>query len=334
MKQIRIASYQRRPAPNYYSVERLYSDVYSALSDRFRIQRNICRYHSRGVLPRFFDSALAIFRQADVNHITGDVTYLAIFLKKTRTVTTVLDCIPLERYVGIKYWFFWFFWYWLPLTRSQKIIVISEATRAELIKHCPSLVDKIHVIHCPLNPSYNRVDRPFAFDGFRVLHIGAAPNKNLERHVLALKELDCTLVVLGSLSSAEITLIERVGLRYELQSGLSDSEVKELYISCDLLLFASTYEGFGLPILEAQAIGRPVVTSNILSMPEVAGEGGAMLVDPFSIDSIRQGVVDILSDSELRRNLVKTGFENINKFSLTVIGKQYEAIFQEVAARE
>ncbi len=80
-----------------------------------------------------------------------------------------------------------------------------------------------------------------------------------------------------------------------------------------MLVFVSTYEGFGLPILEAQAMGRPVVTSNIMSMPEVAGDG-ACLVDPCDVTILHQVLLRVINDSSYRNTLVRNGFENVKRF--------------------
>jgi glycosyltransferase involved in cell wall biosynthesis len=93
--------------------------------------------------------------------------------------------------------------------------------------------------------------------------------------------------------------------------------------------FVSTYEGFGLPILEAQAVGRPVLTSNFSPMLDVAGEG-ALKVDPFDVAAIRGGLQKLLTQPDLREDLVKKGFENVKKYSATAIAEQYVALYREV----
>jgi glycosyltransferase involved in cell wall biosynthesis len=102
-------------------------------------------------------------------------------------------------------------------------------------------------------------------------------------------------------------------------------------VSSDILFFASTFEGFGMPILEAQAIGRVVVTSNILSMPEVGGNA-ALYVDPYSIEQIRDAICILKNDKILRNSLIDKGFENIKRFNPDTIAFQYEALYQEIIA--
>jgi glycosyltransferase involved in cell wall biosynthesis len=154
-------------------------------------------------------------------------------------------------------------------------------------------------------------------------------NKNLERAAAALHGVRCKLYIIGEISPSQKNALETNQVAYTTRAGLSDEAIREAYRNCDLLLFPSTYEGFGLPIIEAQATGRPVVTGNICSMPEIAG-GGACLVDPFDVASIRDGVMRITQNPRYRERLVETGFLNIARFSPDNIARQYADIYQEI----
>ena len=101
------------------------------------------------------------------------------------------------------------------------------------------------------------------------------------------------------------------------------------YKRCDLLAFVSTYEGFGLPILEAQAAGIPVLTSNLSSMPEVAGLG-AVLVDPYSINEINRGVLSLINNETLRNRIVEYGFANVKKYVAKEISEQYINLYNDL----
>lgn len=93
-----------------------------------------------------------------------------------------------------------------------------------------------------------------------------------------------------------------------------DEDMPALYSAADLFVFPSLYEGFGIPVLEAQACGTPVLTSNGSALPEVGGEG-AVYVDPYNIDDISNGILRSLQDATLAENLSKKGLENVQRFS-------------------
>jgi len=164
-----------------------------------------------------------------------------------------------------------------------------------------------------------------------VLLMGTWPNKNLSTSAAALRGLDCRVVVVGAVGDEQRALLDGAGLQWEHRSGLDDAGVVATYRACDLLLFPSTSEGFGMPILEAQATGRPVVTSDRSPMRDVAG-GAAELVDPTDVAGVRAGVKRVLGDKEHRENLIAAGFLNVERYSLPAVAAQYAAGYDEVPA--
>lgn len=126
------------------------------------------------------------------------------------------------------------------------------------------------------------------------------------------------LVIAGSkgwLSDEIYKLPKKLGIenRVKFLGYIPDKDLPGLYSGAVALVFPSLFEGFGLPILEAQACGCPVITSNISSMPEVAGKG-AMLVNPYDVNEITDAMIEAM-DKNVRKELIKNGFENINRFS-------------------
>lgn len=330
-KKIRVLHLMRRAPEGFYSVERLYEDVRAYLPEDLTVGVRVSRYCSRGVLRRIYNILEVLRRGADVYHVTGDVHFLTYLLPRKRTVLTILDCGTLESSQGLKRWLFWLLWYWLPQKRCAAIVVISESTKMQLLRYLCCDPAKIHVIHCNVSEEF-QPDRKRAFiQGARLLQVGTTPNKNLERVALALRGINCLLVVIGRLNEAQRVALESNGVRFEVRVGLSRADLLDEYRGCDVLVFASTYEGFGLPIVEANAVGRPVVTSNILSMPEVAGEA-ACLVNPFDVESIRQGILRVLEDASYREELVQRGLKNAKRFRTRAIAGQYAALYRELGA--
>jgi glycosyltransferase involved in cell wall biosynthesis len=113
---------------------------------------------------------------------------------------------------------------------------------------------------------------------------------------------------------------------------LTDEELVEAYRRCDMVVFASLYEGFGLPILEAQAMGRPVITSNFGAMREAAGDG-ALLVDPYSVEAIRAAILRIKREPGLREDLIAKGLRNAAKYRADAVAERYAEVYREIAAK-
>jgi glycosyltransferase involved in cell wall biosynthesis len=114
---------------------------------------------------------------------------------------------------------------------------------------------------------------------------------------------------------------------------LTDEELVQAYRRCDMVVFASLYEGFGLPILEAQAMGRPVITSNFGAMREAAGDG-ALLVDPYSVEAIREAVLRIKREPALREDLIAKGRENAERFRAEAVAARYAELYRNLATAD
>lgn len=166
----------------------------------------------------------------------------------------------------------------------------------------------------------------------RILFLGTSENKNLMRSAKALQDLNCIFVVVGCLTSKQKNQLSQLRIRWEQFQGLRSDQLIEQYVASDLILFPSLYEGFGLPIIEAQAVGRPVVTSKLEPMAHVSG-GAACLVDPYSIDSIRAGVLRVMEDGSYRNSLIQQGRVNVQRYSLAAIARDYERLYDHMMAR-
>jgi glycosyltransferase involved in cell wall biosynthesis len=326
---MRVTHFHRKANGVFFSIEQLFEDIRAHAPEEVQFEVAECRFPSKGVWRRVYDSLRAISKQGDVNHITGDVHFLTYFLKRRKTILTIHDCVSLERLSGLKYWVFWFFWYWLPSRRCAAVTVISTSTKSELerhlsMKHCP-----VKVIGDCISADFQRQEKDFDEACPRILQVGTTPNKNIERVAMALSKMKCKLVVIGRLSPDQRAALGEHGIDFEDHVGIPRAEMIRQYELCDLVMFASLYEGFGLPILEANAVGRPVVSSNLYSMPEVGGNA-CCYVDPYDVDSIRLAVEKIVSDREYRSTLVEYGVLNAQRYSPSAIASDYVDLYREI----
>jgi len=243
------------------------------------------------------------------------------------------------------------------LRSATKLIAVSKATKEDLIKKVGVDEKKISVVYegvgqekfkyqisnIKTDPLVNGLI-PF------FLSVGTIqPRKNLARLIQAFSlfvdryslgsdekrktKNEFNLAIVGSKgwdSDRIYELPKKLGIegRVKFLGYVPDEKMPALYSNALALVFPSLFEGFGLPILEAQASGCPVITSNISSMPEVAGKG-AILVDPMSTSDIVKGMNDILN-KEVRNKLIKDGYENIKRFSWEKAARETMEVLENV----
>jgi len=327
---MRVTFLFRRPfTDHHHSIEELFGNIISNLPEKVEAVRYVMPYKSKGFVRRLLNALASIFHQAEINHITGDVHYVAYFLKKKRTILTIHDFAALNRGSMLKRAVIKFFWFTIPARRVRMITVISEFIKSELLQHIRISPDKVRVVYdcipsdLPYSPKPRLEIKPVLF------HIGTMPNKNLENVIAAIKDLDVRLLILGKLKPHHQELLRDNRIDFENYFNISYESVLDLYKRCDIVLYASKYEGFGLPILEANAIGRPVISSLTSSMPEVAGDA-ALLVNPHEVKEIRDAVEKLLKDQELRNELVRKGLKNVQRFHPEAIAADYVKLYEEI----
>ncbi|MBN1902668.1 glycosyltransferase family 4 protein [Candidatus Sumerlaeota bacterium] len=235
--------------------------------------------------------------------------------------------------------------------RAKQIIVISEHIRSEaqeLLKIDP---DRITLIHYAINPSFGVNLDPEKAGTFRNKHklpdqyllaVGIyKPHKNYPFLLNALRdlrksgEMDIPLVIAGldqkGLVQLKALAVEKgVDSFVNLVGSFSRAEAPYLYSSAAALVFPSLYEGFGLPPLEAMKMNVPVIASNRPPIPEVAGDA-ALFFDPKSPDEFKGALLRLLSDSNLRANLVEKGRANLARFDWVKTARQTLEVYRKAA---
>lgn len=319
----------RYSLPQYHSIEELFGNIQKQVAHTFPVKWIELPQSGASYWSLIKNLWAVTPRKGIVYHITGDVNYMALRLGK-QAILTVHDVKSALQGEGLKTWIIKQLWFNWPARRVKFITVISEFSKAELEQLIPGQAHKIKVIpnpvHAGMTPDLNH---QFNAQQPQVLLIGTKSNKNLERSLEALTGLQVKLIIIGKLTSIQLQQLEETGLPYENHKQLSFDEIISRYKQVDLLCFPSLYEGFGMPIIEAQAIGRPVLTSNRGAMKEVAGDT-ACLVDPNDVQAIREGVLQIIEDHSYRKRLVASGLENVKRFSLEKTIKAYQDLYKEM----
>jgi len=234
------------------------------------------------------------------------------------------------------------------ITVADEIVADSAATANALKAQFPGCGEKLSVIYpglttirralTPGDLSQFGIDRPY------ILFVGTLePRKNLLRLLQAYAGLSEStrrrflLVLAGGQGWRLGDLKRHIGeLHIEpsvrLTGYVSDADLVLLYSHARFLAMPSLYEGFGFPIIEANAMGIPVLTSNISSMPEVAGRAG-LLVDPNDVQSIRDGLESLATNNTLHARLVENTRPNSARFDWTESALQLVHIFEKAIAK-
>ncbi|MBV8085353.1 MAG: glycosyltransferase family 4 protein [Chloroflexi bacterium] len=216
---------------------------------------------------------------------------------------------------------------------ADRIIAVSNATKADLAALLDVAPDKIDVVYEAPSFDANAIKQADVPDDY-VLFVGTLePRKNLERLIEAFAQVHRhgyggKLVLAGLCGWAAdgiMAAIERHA-EYVLNLPIDRQSLPSLYKGATLLAYPSTYEGFGIPLVEAMACGTPALISNVSSLPEIAG-GSALEVDPNDVEAIAEGIWRLISDEALRQELVSKGLRRAAEFSWERAAEQTLAVY-------
>lgn len=268
--------------------------------------------------------------KSGINHITGDIHYCVLGLLGVKSVLTIHDDYAIIKAPNIfnkiyKY----IFWIYLPIKLSNQVVYITEATKKKIERYVKSN-NAIVITQHSIRNGY--VYSPYVFNNRkpRILQIGVTYQKNLETTIYALKGLNCHLRIIKKIHESQYQLLKKMDIDFSNAYNLSDHDIIEEYKKADIVVFPSLFEGFGMPIIEAQAIGRPIVTSDIAPMNWVAGNGAWLLKNPLDIEEYRSILLEVINNSVKRNEKIKQGLENIKRFSIKTITEKYIELYNSV----
>ena len=328
-KKITISFFVRKPLKNFhYSIENFYEEILKLKSNKFLIKKKILPLESKGLIKRVIISLWSIFNQNYINHISGDINFISIFKRKKNNILTILDLYGYKRLRGIKKYLYKLLWLTLPIKNCSKLITISEKIKKEILKDFNIDKDFIKVIPCGISKIYKKNKKKINLNNPNILFIGTAVNKNLERSIEALKDLEIELTIIGEINNRILKLLKNNKIIYKNFINQTLNQMYNHYKNCDIVLFPSTYEGFGLPIVEAQTVGRLIITSDLSPMRETAGKA-AIYVNPFSKKDIRKKVISIKKNKKKISLLIKQGYKNVERFKIINLQKEYIKIYNE-----
>tara|TARA_S200000501_G_scaffold345741_1_gene358631 strand:+ start:115 stop:1149 length:1035 start_codon:yes stop_codon:yes gene_type:complete len=223
------------------------------------------------------------------------------------------------------------------IRNADAIICISNNTKNDLLNYYPSLLNenKVFVTHLSASDDFTSLKTPYNKRIINPFVIFVGPRvgyKNFKIVVKALeikKDISLCIVGGGNLTSEEILeLNQKLGKRYRHLGYVSSAELNQLYNKALCLVYPSLYEGFGIPILEAQKAACPVICNNISSIPEVAGNG-AIILNNCTAESVSHSI-DMLLNEKNFLSLIKKGHQNSLRFSWSKTANKTKAIFKEL----
>lgn len=220
--------------------------------------------------------------------------------------------------------------------RARAVLTVSEFSKDRISQWSEVNPSRIFNVGNGVSENFNPEGRRHEVDGSYLLCVSNRRGHKNEMGMIrafarAHLPAKTKLLFTGDPSQtlAELANNLNISNRIEFTGKVSEDDLAALYRGALFLVFPSFYEGFGLPIIEAFASGTPVITSNVTSMPEIAGDA-ALLVDPNNIDEIAAAIDKLHDSAELRAELVQRGFKRVENFTWDAVAARVKAAVKAV----
>lgn len=250
-------------------------------------------------------------------------------IRAKKRITVIHDVYHLAHQNEFPWWsrFFLKMMYRQAIQRSDLVVTVSHFSKNEILRYLNVKGERIEVIYNGLSLSHfsaikeesvkARLREKYGLSKRIILAVGnVKPHKNLARLISAVEAMkeEVELVIVGKregfYQDEKIVASKRVRFLGE----IDDLELVVLYSISEVMVFPSLYEGFGLPPLEAMAIGCPVIASTAASLTEILGEA-PLYIDPLSVKSIQEAIESVLGQPELQKEMIRKGFLQAAKYS-------------------
>jgi len=307
------------------------------LIDKIKETENVQEYYVpyKGASPlKILKNIRFVYKnrtKTGINHITGDIHYCILALIGCKSVLTIHDDYAMI--TATKGWldrlYKWLFWFYLPIKIAKKVICISNSTKETINKLVRNNKAEVIVNHS-VNSGFSYSPKDFNEQCPIILQIGTNTQKNLETTIKAIHGMNCKLRVIKKMTESQHQLAQSLNINYTNTYNLSDQEIVKEYIQADIIVFPSLFEGFGMPIIEGQATGRVVITTDASPMSDVAGNGALLLKNPLDAEEYKSTLLHIINNSDLRKILINCGLENVAKYTVENAKKEYLNLYNKL----